>query len=66
VLYAKKQIILKLALQRLEVSISQRITDGIRESQLLPCWHTEHGCRDELLMSGNLGIKEVATPDSPS
>ncbi|MEH1990177.1 hypothetical protein [Nostoc sp.] len=41
----KKRIILKLALQRLEVSTSQRITDGIRDFELLLPWCiTGYGC----------------------
>ncbi|MEH2003407.1 MAG: hypothetical protein V7L00_32660 [Nostoc sp.] len=32
----KKRIILKLALQKLEASISQRIKDGIRDFEPLP------------------------------
>jgi hypothetical protein len=35
---------LKLALQILEVGISQRITDGIRDFELLPYWITGYGC----------------------
>ncbi|MEH1950860.1 MAG: hypothetical protein V7K77_28475 [Nostoc sp.] len=40
----KKRIVLKLALQRLEISTSQRITDSIREFELLLWWVTGYGC----------------------
>ncbi|MBD2249272.1 hypothetical protein [Nostoc sp. FACHB-888] len=45
-----------MALQRLGISISQRITDGIRDFELLP-WCITVVAGDGLLMSRNLGIE---------
>ncbi|MEH2119001.1 hypothetical protein [Nostoc sp.] len=51
---------MKLPLQSLEVSISQRITDGNCDFELLLWWDAGHGCWRWGAEKANLGMEEVA------